>query len=274
MKKVFNFFIGALILWLFGSYWATSWIDKKSFDDFPGKNELAIARILWVLSPVVNRTDDANRVLKFSWLSVSSVIYSKEKKDNQKIIDVLSKEFKFISEYILLNNKSISSEVKDSTFIQLVTYLNRINLFQKYFDPLLEVKLIEFDQRIGSLSPVRQEDWYREMMIHGQLKGDSSIYQKYRNKYVQILHREGVGIPKVFIEGVIDFYDGILLCANNQSREALPYLKSAEVKLAKYPDYTMRFFSIDLNVLLIGRGKMSGADCDNSISKVISAGEM
>lgn len=272
MKKVSPFALGALILWLSSSYWAANWIDKRAFDDFPEKNELAVARLLWRSSPAVNRTSDANRALKFSWLRASIEINRKEKKEMPKIIGVLSEEFSFVAKYIEQNNQSLSSEIKAAAAIQLLTYLNRINLFQNYFDPALDAKLTEISQMTGLLNPTNQENWYREMMIRGQLNGEANIYRENRSNLLHVLTRHGGDSPSIFIEGAIDFYDGILLCVTKNPSEALPYLESAERKLANYPKYTTSLFNKDLNVLLLGKGMEAGPSCDSSISKVISSG--
>lgn len=272
MKKVLSLAVGALVLWLAGSYWAANWIDNKDFEDFPGENELAVARFLWMSSPTVDRENDANRALKFSWLRASTEIYRKEKKEMPKIIGVLSEEFSFVAKYLESNSQSLSSGVTMAAAIQLLTYLNRINLFQKYSDPALDAKLTEFGQRINSSDPTNQENWYREMMIRGKLKGDASIYKENRKNLVLILSQHGGDIPNAFIEGVIDFYDGTLLCAVRKPGEALPYLESAAIKLAAYPKYTTNLFNMDLNVLLLGKGMEAGPDCKESITKVIASG--
>lgn len=272
MKKIFSLVIGALVLWLAGSYWAANWIDKISFNDFPEKKELASARFLWALSPAVNRADDAIRALKFSWLRASTEINRKEKKEISKITRILREEFLFVAKYLESNYQNLSLEVKSAAAVQLLTYINRVNLFQNYFDPALDAKLMVFGKGINLASPIAQENWYREMMIRGQLKGDTGLYVENKKNLLLVLNQHGEGVPSSFIEGAIDFYDGTLLCVMKKPHEALPYLESAAKKLASHPKYTTNLFNKDLNVLLLGKGMEVGLGCNELITKVISTG--
>jgi len=276
VRKILSLSIGLFVLWLGGSFWAVNWVDKRVFDDLPGKIELAAARFLWTISPGINRKNDAKRALKLSWLQVSTEVHRteldrKEEKKVQKIIGVLEKEFLFVAKYIELNHQSISSDLNSAAFIQLLTYLNRVNLFQYYFDPVLEEKLTEFGQRIDSENLTNQENWYREMMIRAHLNKDIDLYERNRNYLLSIWNNRR-DIPSSFLEGVINFYDGVLLCVINKNNEAIPHLESAVKNFVPYPEEVTHFFYTDLNVLLIGKGMESGTDCTKFILNVISTG--
>ena len=272
MRKIFYFIAIILIIWLAGCYWAINWIDKKTFSSFPGRHELALTRFFWEISPAINHEKDADRALKFSWLHASTEIYQNENKEISKITDILEKESLFVSRYIASNQGLISAKMKIISEIQLLTYLNRINLFINYFDQNIDIKMTGLDLKIQLLDPSIQENWYREMMIHGKLSGNINLYEANRGKLFSLLNRQQ-DIPNIFVEGMMNFYDGVLFCIAKQRDEALPYIKLAKNKLARYPEYAAILYSSDLNVILIGKGMKSDPSCKEAITDVISLGE-
>jgi hypothetical protein len=269
MKKILFLVLGILVFWLAGVYWAIHWIDKKELFEVSNGKELVIARFLWASSPAINREADAKRALKFSWLQASTEIY-REKKTTTEIIDILSEETSFIGKYVQSHDRSLSPEIKQSAFIQIFTYLNRMELFQNYSaDPAFEAKLTAFGQKANSLNPENQEDWYREMMIHGRLIGSEETYQTNRDRYLQLANQYRGDVPSAFIDGVIDFYDGVLSCiAQETDGTALQHLQSAAKELAAYPQYEKVLFSSDLNVLLLAKGMKAGSGCRDAIRNV------
>jgi hypothetical protein len=110
-------------------------------------------------------------------------------------------------------------------------------------------------------------------MIHGSLTKNNYIYEKNRDNFLKLWYQVESEIPRVFLEGVSDYYDGVLLCIAENQREAIPYLESAAKKFYEYPKYRTTFLSSDLNVLLLGKGMKSGSYCNDSITKVIYSGE-
>ncbi|MDR2875243.1 MAG: hypothetical protein LBV44_04880 [Methylobacillus sp.] len=275
MKKVLYVAIGVLVLWLVGVVWATHWIDGKSTFAHAGRYELATARFLWAWSPAIDREKDAERAMKFSWIRASSETWNK-KNTEREVLGILQNESGIITAY-LMRHSSLSQETKMKAFIQVLTYYNRVNLFQRYFDPALDSALSERSKEISLLSSDTQEDWCREMMIYWRLKGDESRYIESRSMFLKLLYasrneRAG-GIPIGYAEGIIGFLDGTLLCVVNKPTEALQHLESAAIKLKDYPEYTAALWEITLNILLLEKGMTTGQDCKKSISKLISSGE-
>jgi len=274
--KRFLSVVGLFIIWLLGIIWANNWIDKREFIDFPGKIELSVAGFLWTYSPAISHEVDTERALKLSWLRVTTKVFSlfgKEKAEINQLLNILEKESKFVAKHIKSNHQFISSELNLAAFNQLLIYLNRVNLFQHYFDPILEKKLPEIEQRIGSESLVNQVIWYREMMIRARLRENDYLYKKYRENLFNAWNQHDGDIPNSFIEGIFNFYDGVLLCVMKRNHEAKPYLESAANNFSKFPRYTTNFLRMDLNVLLMGKGKMAGPVCDELITTIILTGE-
>jgi hypothetical protein len=273
MKKLFFFVIAIFVLWGIGIYWAINWIDQKEFSDLPEKKEMAVARALWRSFPI-NNVKDVDRALKFSWLRASTEINrkTKRKKEISEIVSIIDEEAKFIFNYLKSNKKYVSSGKRVISIIQLLTYLNRINLFQNYFESDLDLMLSKVDADINLVEPGDREDWYREMMIRGRLKGNEDVYNKNRALLLETLNKHGGNLPQSFIDGAIDFYDGTLLCITDKAADASSYLKSAATKFAAYPKYTTAFFYADLNVLLIGKGMGMSQACNNALVEVLSAG--
>jgi len=264
--------LGLLALWLVGMFWAVTWIDKQASIDFPDKNELNIARLFWSISPAIDKDHDADRALKLSWLQASTDINRKEKKEISKIIDVLTKEFSFTANYFERHGQTLPPDVQSRAAVQLLIYLNRLEIFQNHSNPALESKLLEFGKNVNSASPSTQENWQREMMIRARIKGNQSAYQEYRENLLRTLVNHADDIPKNFVEGVINFYDGVLLCVIKKNQEAVPFLDLAARNFSAYPRYTTNFLNGDLNVLLLGKGMEAGSNCNEAISKVISLG--
>lgn len=219
LKKTGYGIFGLLGLWLAGTFWAVTWVDKQALIDFPGKAELNVARLLWSTSPAIDQTHDADRALKFSWLRASTEINRKEKKEISKIIDVLAEEFLFTAKYFERHRPMLPPDIKSRAAVQLLTYLNRLEMFQSYANPALESKLMEFGGNVKSASPSTRENWQREMMIRSRIKGDQSAYQGHREVLLRTLASHANDIPKPFLEGVVNFYDGVLLCVIKKIRK-------------------------------------------------------
>jgi hypothetical protein len=264
--------IALLSLWLAGAFWAITWIDKHDFIDFPDKTELSFARFLWSTSPSIDRAQDADRALKFSWLRASTEINRKEKKELLKITDLLFDESVFLERYFRRHGQKLTSDIQARVLIQLLTYLNRVEMYQPFANTALESMFMIFGGNDGLLSPSSRENWYREMMIRSRIKGDQSAYESYREGLLRTFASHPNEIPKPFIEGVVNFYDGVLLCIVKKNQEAAPFLDLAAKKFAGYPRYTTNFFNGDLNVLLLGKGMEAGSDCNDLIIKVIMSG--
>lgn len=269
LKKAWYGIFGLLGLWLAGAFWAVTWVDKQAVIDFPGKAEFTLARFFWATSPAIDQTHDADRALKFSWLRASTDINRKEKKEISKIIDVLAEEFSFTAQYFERNGRMLPPDINSRAAVQLLTYLNRLEMFQSYANPALESKLMEFGVNVKSALPSTQENWQREMMIRSRIKGDQSAYQDHREVLLRTLLSHANDIPKSFLEGIVYFYDGVLLCVIKKNKEAAPFLDLAAQHLSSYPRYTTNFLNGDLNVLLLGKGMEAGSDCNESISRVI-----
>lgn len=264
--------IALLSLWLAGVFWTITWIDKQEFIDFPGKTELSIARFLWSTSPSIDRVEDADRALKFSWLRASTEINRKEKKDILKITDVLLEESVFIERFFQRHGQKLTSDIQARVVIQLLTYLNRVEMYQSFANPALESKLINFGGNGELASPSTQEIWHREMMIRSRIKRDQSAYESHREGLLRTITSHVNEIPKPFIEGIVNFYDGVLLCIVRRNQEAAPFLDLAARNFSRYPRYTTNFLNGDLNVLLLGKGMEAGSDCNDLITKVIMSG--
>ncbi|MDR2875245.1 MAG: hypothetical protein LBV44_04890 [Methylobacillus sp.] len=276
MKKILYCVVGALVLWLAGVIWAIHWIDGKKRYENTGKYELAVTRFLWAWSPAIDREKDAERAMKFSWIRAANEVSRDDKKDIIKILVILKEEALVISAYLAGHHKFLSQETRVKACIQALTYSNRIFLFQGDYEPTFDPKLLKISEVISSLSPHTQEDWHREMMTYWRLRGNESRYTESKNRFSQLLYegsdKNGGRIPAKFAEGVVDFYDGILLCVANKSGEAVPQLESAAKKLGDYPKYTILLWRADFNILLFARGISGGSECSNSITKVISLG--
>lgn len=196
---------GLLGLWLAGALWAVTWIDKQALIDFPNKAELNVARLFWSTSPAIDQTHDADRALKFSWLRVSTEINRKERKQISNIIDVLAEEFLFTAKYFERHGSTMSPDINFRVAVLLLTYLNRLEMFQSYANPALESRLMEFSSNVEYASPSTQENWQREMMIRSRMKGDQSAYQGHREVLLRILASHANNTPKPFLEGIVNF---------------------------------------------------------------------
>lgn len=272
MRKVIYWLCLGAFGCLLGAKWSISWIDGVSVSDFPGRYKLATARLIWSITPAIDKNADASRALKLSWLKASTEINRKEKKQIQNIVAVLVSEFYFIDEYIKSNHRITSIEIQSRALAQLLTYLNRVELYQNYSNVTLEEKLKEFSSGISNASLATQEDWHREMMIRSYLKGDREAYIRNRGELASLLDKHGQDLPASFKEGVLSYYDGVLLCIANKSAEAsVPLAKSAK-NFSSHPQLTTIFLQQDLNVLLLGRGMESGAGCNDYLTNVISSG--
>ncbi len=272
MKRIIYVSIAVASISLAGALWAARWIDKTAIEDFPGKYQLSVARVLWSLTPAIDREVDANRAIKLSWLKASGDINRKEKKEINNILRVLTEEFSFLSEYLLAHARSLSASTQARATVQLLTYLNRVELYDNYPSQALEAKIREFASSISLLDPSIQENWLRETMIRAHLKGNLQLYQANRSQLSKLLNDHGADIPNDFRKGVISFYDGVLSCIGKQQDLAVVPLDDAAKKLAHFPQYTTAFLIQDLNILLIGKGMEAGPGCNQALTDVILSG--
>lgn len=271
MKSPLRTTLGLLALWWLGASWSISWIDRQSLDDVPGTVELSAARRLWGLTPATDVLADADRALKFSWIRTAAAIHRKERK-TAGIVRVLTEEFQEIAHYIEAHNESLSPDVRSRAAAQLLTYINRIELFQRYSSPALEWNLAAFASKVSSAPMSIQEDWYREMMIRGHMRGDSTAYRQNLDRLLSTLRSRRADVPHEFLEGVASYYEGVLLCVAMRPLDALVHLVTAARKLSAYPEDTTRLLNRNLNVLLLGKVMDSEPGCRDSLVKVVSSG--
>jgi hypothetical protein len=260
-------------LWLAATFWAIAWIDKQELIDFPGRTERSIARLIWSASPALDHSRDAERALKFSWLRVTGDISNKDRKGAARFIAILKKESVVLDKYLKLHGKLLPEDIQLRFAVQLLTYLNRVELFGSTSNPALDATLKEFDKRIESTHPTLQENWYREMMIRAKLQSNDSLYSHYRQNLLHEYEDGADDISAEFIRGVINFYDGVLSCAVQENQEAAPLLNMAAKNLSGFPRYTLNFLKGDLNVILLGKGIKGGGDCNELIRKIIQLGK-
>lgn len=271
MKSLQHTTLGLLALWWIGVSWSMSWIDRQARDDVPGTVELSTARLLWALTPATDALADADRALKFSWLRTAATIHRKGRK-TVGIVRVLTEEFQAVARYIEVHNESLSPDIRSRAAAQLLTYINRIELFQRYSNPALEWNLAAFASKVSTAPVSIQEDWYREMMIRGHMRGDSTAYRQNLDRLLSILRRSRVDVPHEFLEGVASYYEGVLLCVAMRPLDALSYLGIAARKLSAYPEDTTRLLNRNLNVLLLGKVMDSEPGCRDSLVKLVSSG--
>lgn len=272
MKKLVSIATFLGLVWCVGVAWTASWIDRKSYSDFPGKLELSLARIFWQLSPNIGKSNLAERTFKLSWLTASTEINRKEKKEMAKILYVLAGEFRVIAKFLNSNADVISSELKFKGAVQLLTYLNRVSLFQKFSDPTLKNQLSIYEQNAGSSDPSTLENWHRELMIYGRLNNDTQLYEKHRDALNDVLRKNGRDLSSDFLTGVLAFYDGILSCISKEESIGVRNLTIASNNLKSFSKFTTNLLNQDLNVLLLGKGMESGEGCHDAISNFILTG--
>jgi hypothetical protein len=271
MRRFGYWFCAGVFGCILGVVWSVSWIDAASTYDFPGKYQLSAARLFWSITPAIDKNADAARALKFSWLKVSTEINRKEKKKISNVVGVLGSEFYFV-EQLISNNKITSKEINLRAAAQLLTYLNRFELYQAYTNAALEEKLKEFSSEISTADPATQENWYREVMIRSYLKGNIDAYKASKGELVNLFEKHGQDLPTGFKEGVLSFYEGVLLCVAKKSADASLPLARASKNLSQHPQLTTNFLQQDLNVLLLGRGMESGTGCNDYLTNVILSG--
>jgi hypothetical protein len=265
----FLIFLTATILWLAGVFWSASWIDGKTQDVFPKGHELSIARWFWSLTPAINRGPDADRALKLSWLAIMAEINQKTKTEIN-VANTLDSESQFISSYLRSNWKSISVDLQSRAIVQLLTYLNRIELYRKLSRPDFDEQLQNIGDKISSAPPSVQEDWYREMMIRAYMKGDSYAFQEDRKKLVKILEAYAQEIPQDLRDGSINYYEGVLACISKNPQNAIAPLSKAIKLMATNQQMALNFFRGDFNIILIGKGMDGGDKCKELLEKLIS----
>ena len=272
MRRFVYWLCAGIFGWFLGAIWSISWVDSVSASEFPGRYQLSAARLFWSITPAIDKNADADRALKLSWLKASTEINRKERKQISTIVAALSSEFYFIEQNVISNNKITSKEIKLKAAAQLLTYLNRVELYQNYANTELEEKLKEFSSEISSADLATQENWYREVMIRSYLKGNMDAYKTSRGELVNLFERHGQDLPVGFKDGVLSFYDGVLLCVAKKSADASIPLARASKNFSNHPQLTTNFLQQDLNVLLLGRGMESGTGCNDYLTNVISSG--
>lgn len=272
MKNKSYWLCGCALIYFIVAILSTLWIDSTSATEFPERYPLAAARLFWSITPSIDKNKDADRALKLSWLRASTDINRKEKKNISKIVDVLVSEFSFVANYTKPNSRAISEEMRTRVATLLLTYLNRVELYQNYSNESLEKKLEEFASEIARATPETQENWYREAMIRSYLKGEYDVYIKNRESLADVLRKHGPNLPIDFREGVLSFYDGVLLCIKNKSDDAIAPLQNASKNFSNHHQLATNFLQQDLNILLLGRGMESGRDCNDQLTSVIYSG--
>jgi hypothetical protein len=188
------------------------------------------------------------------------------------MINIFRDEFIFVKNSFEKNRGLITLENRVGVAVQLLTYLNRVEVLQPHEDHDFDLKLTNFENAVGNTSISMQEEWYREMMIHAHMKKNAR-YSYYREKLISLYNTRESGLPKYFIGGIISYYDGVLLCLAGQPKNATSHLEFAAINLSKKPKYTTNFLNQNFNVLLLGSGMKSGMECRQLLSKVISSGE-
>ena len=187
-------------------------------------------------------------------------------------MDVLAAELLFVSDYLESYGKSILPETQARAVIQLLTYLNRFELYQNYPNPALESKIHEFSSGISVATPGTQENWYRETMIRSYLKGNNDLFQENRSQLLRVLNEHGQELTEDFKDGVMSFYDGVLACIQKNPQMAKGSLEIATKKLASYPRLATDFFGGDLNILLIGKGMEDPNGCRQMLNDLLVTG--
>ena len=261
-------FFSVAILWLAGVFWSTSWIDGKTKDVFPEEDQLSIARWFWSSVPAIDRDIDADRALKLSWLAIMAEINHK-KKTEINILNTLDSESQFVAGYLKSNWKTISVDMQSRAIVQLLTYLNRIELYRKYSRPDFEEQLKNVSEKISSAPPSVQEDWYREMMIRAYLKGDLYVFQENREKLLKILEDYAQEIPQDLRDGSIYYYEGVLACISKNPKDAIAPLNKAVKLMATNQQMASKFFHGDFNIILIGKGMEETDRCKEILEKLI-----
>lgn len=272
-KRSFRSLFFAVVIfaavYLLMSFWAVRWVNNHSFSDAPGMNELFMARKIWQFTPAFNKEQDSEQARKFSWLIAQAKIYKQGKKDiTRDVLNPLAQEFTQLSVYYRKNHPDLSHVEQYRLLTQLMTYLNRVLLYERYSEPRLEKMLNEISPHVSQMAdPDLQENWLRERMIYAYLVGNDEQYKSTRSAYIAYLERETM--PANLRIGAIAFFDGILACARKTSG-ADSALKVAHKMLQTKT--VLYLFSIDLNALLFGKGMEETSVC-NPILRMMLKGE-
>lgn len=264
---IFLVTVGLVTAFLIASFWATRWVNNRSFNDFPGNNELFFARKVWQVTPALNKEKDSEQARKLSWLTVQAKIYAKGKKDPKlDIINPLSYELVRLSAYYKKNHSILPPVEQYRLLVQIMTYLNRVLLYQRYSDQRVEKMLNEISPHI-SLMPDSElkENWYRERMINAYLVGTPHQYEMARGDY--LIYLQQVSVPPNYRLGVIRFFDGIFGCISRQLGGAGSNLEVAHRELPTR--FVHNLFFSDLNALMFGKGMEESSVCKPILETMI-----
>lgn len=271
-KTLLIFLILSALFYAAAIIWSQAWIEKTSITSLPNTKILRLARFFWTISPSFDENRKIEQTLKISWLTAAIRINKNEKKQVDSIIETLADEFDFLAKRVEINGASLHKEIQFKAATQLLTYLNRVEFYQKFENLQLEAAISEFSQQATAFGPLEQENWYRENMIRSALKKDLRNYQKNKNHLEDLYKTYGPEIPQKFKEAVIYFYAGTLSCITNDEILATQPLAMAASYFSDFPVLATDLFYQDLNVLLLGRGMQTSPRCNEMLTKVINSG--
>jgi hypothetical protein len=271
-KALLIFLILSALFYAAAIIWSQAWIEKTSITSLPNTKILQLARFFWTISPSFDENRKIEQTLKISWLTAATKINKNEKKQVDSIIETLADEFNFVAKRVEINGESLHKEIQFKAATQLLTYLNRVEFYQKFENLQLEVAISEFALRAKAFGPLEQENWYRENMIRSALNKDSRNYQKNMADLEDLYKTYGPEIPQKFKQAAIYFYAGTLFCIMNDEISATQPLAMAAKYFSDFPVLATDLFYQDLNVLLLGKGMQTSPRCNEMLTKVINSG--
>ena len=251
--------------------WSASWIDERTLSEQPGRQTLRAARALWSVSPRFNAETDAERALKLSWLTATAEVNS-NRHDFAGMMKVLEREFGFTAAHYAKHLEAMSGTLARRYMTQLLTYLNRVELFRQHPAPALEARFRDFDPEIAQERDRRlRQDWHREMMIRAWLKGDRVGHRASREALILALETGRARVRTGMSEGIVALYDGLLHCIAGEPGPGAERLAAAARSLARYPRRAAQIVRGNLNVLLLARAMQEGKACEGAIKALIHA---
>lgn len=273
MKRAIYGLLMAFLVYLGGWYWSVRLTDQLTENDYPSAEQVSVARLLWKATPALSMELDAERVLKLSGHHATAQIYKNQVKDPKQVIRLLDGEFTAISSYLRSHGADLPDELQARFVVQLLMYLNRLQLYLPYSADSLESALARFAPKIGTADIDLQEDWYRERMIRAKLESREASYADHRSNLWALYDTHAADLPvsRDFVDGIKLFYDGLLSCVSKETSPAVEKLAVAATKFAQNREYATLFLNRALIVLMLGRGMDSGPRCREAIRNVISS---